>query len=116
MLAFFHGWRRKMGVATLVFGCVFMALWVRSYAVFDSYEYRSNTHLDSNAGALSCVTDLYRYQLATRPSPIVHWNIPYWSIVLPLTLLSAYLLLSKPRSKSNQSDDAQNPSKTFPTR
>jgi len=25
------------------------------------------------------------------------WIIPYWSIVIPLTLLSAYLLLSKPR-------------------
>ena len=28
------------------------------------------------------------------------WLIPYLSIVIPLTLLSAYLLLSKPRSKS----------------
>ena len=27
------------------------------------------------------------------------WCLPYWSIVIPLTLLSAYLLLSKPRSK-----------------
>ena len=27
------------------------------------------------------------------------WEIPYWSIVLPLTLLSAWLLLSKPRRK-----------------
>jgi len=25
------------------------------------------------------------------------WVIPYWSIVIPLTLISAYLLLSKPR-------------------
>ena len=25
------------------------------------------------------------------------WFIPYWMIILPLTLLSAYLLLSKPR-------------------
>jgi hypothetical protein len=28
------------------------------------------------------------------------WVIPYWSIVLPLTALSAYLLLSKPRQVS----------------
>ena len=27
------------------------------------------------------------------------WIIPYWSIILPLTLLSAWLLLSKPRVK-----------------
>jgi hypothetical protein len=31
--------------------------------------------------------------------------IPYWSVVLPLTLMSAYLLLSKPRRPSNQSDN-----------
>lgn len=24
------------------------------------------------------------------------WTVPYWSIVIPLTLLSAYLLLIKP--------------------
>jgi hypothetical protein len=29
--------------------------------------------------------------------PISIWIIPYWSIVLPLTLLSAYLLLTTPR-------------------
>ena len=29
------------------------------------------------------------------------WTIPYWSITIPLTLLSAFLLLSKPQ-KSNQ--------------
>lgn len=30
-------------------------------------------------------------------SNVWHFLIPYWSIVLPLTLLSAWLLLSKPR-------------------
>ena len=28
------------------------------------------------------------------------WQIPYWSIVLPLTLISLWLLLSKPRSST----------------
>lgn len=32
---------------------------------------------------------------------IAIWNIPHWSLVAPLTLLSAWLLLSKPRF-SNQ--------------
>jgi len=27
------------------------------------------------------------------------WQFPYWSIVIPLTLLSGWLLLSKPRTK-----------------
>jgi len=30
-------------------------------------------------------------------SDIISWTFPYWSIVIPLTLLSAWLLLSKPR-------------------
>lgn len=34
-------------------------------------------------------------EMARLPYPI--WTVPYWSIVLPLTLLSAWLLLSKPR-------------------
>ena len=31
-------------------------------------------------------------------------TIPYWSIVIPLTLLSAYLLLSKPRPAKTPTD------------
>ncbi len=31
------------------------------------------------------------------------WQIPYWSIVIPLTLISSWLLLSKPRAKSERS-------------
>ena len=30
-------------------------------------------------------------------SPIAVWAVPYWSIAIPMTLASAYLLLSKPR-------------------
>lgn len=28
---------------------------------------------------------------------VTYWNIPYWSVILPLTLLAASLILSKPR-------------------
>jgi len=37
--------------------------------------------------------------------------IQCWVIVIPLTLLSAYLLLSKPRPKLNQPDDTDFPQK-----
>jgi len=30
---------------------------------------------------------------------VTYWRVPYWSIVIPLTLLSGYLLLVKPRPK-----------------
>jgi hypothetical protein len=32
------------------------------------------------------------------------WRIPYWSIVFPLTLLSAYMLLSNPRPAKKTND------------
>jgi len=32
--------------------------------------------------------------------PLNAWAIPYWSVVLPLTALSAFLLLSKPRKST----------------
>lgn len=36
------------------------------------------------------------------------WALPYWSIVIPLTLLSAYLTLWKPRERKS-SDQLTNP-------
>ena len=39
-----------------------------------------------------------------RPPPVFEhltaWTVPYWSIVLPLTLLSAFLLLTTPRKST----------------
>ncbi len=32
-----------------------------------------------------------------HPERAVYWLVPYWSLVLPLTLLSAWLILGKPR-------------------
>lgn len=37
---------------------------------------------------------------------IVSFILPYWSIVIPLTLLSAYLILWKPRPKPKGEPDA----------
>ena len=28
------------------------------------------------------------------------WKVPYWSVVIPLTLLSAFLLLTKPHQST----------------
>ena len=39
------------------------------------------------------------YIPTTLQTPFVFIAVPYWSIVIPLTALSAYLLLSKPRKK-----------------
>lgn len=39
--------------------------------------------------------DLERYNLIV----IERWTVSYWSLILPLTLLSAYLILWKPRKR-----------------
>ena len=36
----------------------------------------------------------------------LHYRIPYWCLVLPLTLLSAYLILWKPRPRSKEQPNA----------
>ena len=35
------------------------------------------------------------------------WSIPYWSIVIPLTLLSAWLLCSKPRASAKPKSSSE---------
>jgi hypothetical protein len=35
MYTFFYGWRRKMGVATLVIACMLMAAWLRGRTTID---------------------------------------------------------------------------------
>lgn len=41
----------------------------------------------------------YRYSEPVDRSRFACWSVPYWWLVAPLTLLSAYLILWKPRKK-----------------
>src|ERR1700750_278191 len=56
MREFFLGWRRRIGVATLVLACVFLAGWVRSFVVNDQISIRRSTstthHIASNRSRL----------------------------------------------------------------
>lgn len=49
---------------------------------------------------LDIATDKIAIQLAIDSWESYDWHIPYWSIVLLLTLLSAYLLLWQPRKRT----------------
>lgn len=64
---FFNGWRRKIGVVTLGMACVVLSLWMRTIDMFDQLKIPND-----------------------EPSS-------YLFIVLSLTGLSAWLLLSKPQ-------------------
>ncbi|HEY4260326.1 MAG TPA: hypothetical protein VGM98_09200 [Schlesneria sp.] len=46
-----------------------------------------------------CGVGLATYEDHQRPLRVVIFTIPYWSIAIPLTLLSAYLILWKPRKQ-----------------
>jgi hypothetical protein len=125
MREFFRGWQRKVGVATLMVACMLMIVWMRSYVVRFSRTVPSNdtatSYVVSSNGYFMWVhfeSGPYPFQGFSQADfpdgshiggngtgPITCRYVPYCSIVLPMTLLSAYLLLSKPRPPKNQPDD-----------
>ena len=132
---YFRGWKRKIGVATLVMACVFAAGWVRSIFVHDVLLFVHDGDVlglwGSQSGSLRWSTDIVNAQVWTVPQwqnwiasegvhpfddPNIEWQwrccgfgvaddatervVPYWSITIPLTLISLVLLLSKPRKST----------------
>jgi hypothetical protein len=165
MWSFFHGWRRKIGVATLVTACALFAAWARGTSTFDRVNFEGNDSYSvfhfSNPrftypgillyhGRITDQQDLSktewlsfenRYSLeeiqlmreqhaASKTSDFMvtqgYWErelwlfevggtntgwqiaVPYWSLISPLTLLSAYLILWK-RRRAQPSDQPTNP-------
>jgi hypothetical protein len=126
---FFRGWRRKAGLMTLAMALLLMVAWTRSYSVYSmlgfavggrqfmvqagtgyvrwsGWSSRTAEPLISAWQTLTLNEDHERAlivrQLAIDGSEdSVSWLIPYWSLVLPLTLLSAWLLLSKSRAANS---------------
>jgi len=132
MREFFRGWKRKVGVVTLVMACAFAAGWMRSFMSNDKiviHSERFGTHLfTSEIGSIvwcpaeqpdpDCPTIAYYHSLnrvaptwanlnfvvrrghgemvlvkrVLRFQSVAVW---YGLFVLPLTLLCAWLLLSK---------------------
>lgn len=91
---FFNGWRRKVGVATLVMACVFTAGWVRSYSPNNGFVFCGEWLESSRPGIVESVVNAIHVP-SGECTRIVCWTISYPIVVLPLTLLSASLLLSK---------------------
>lgn len=159
MKEIFHGWRRKVGVFTLVIACMLCGLWMRSRIFHDSFYTNGNqssfqiVSVDGKL-AFSLITPRYHrrpiinsetghghesvigfdydgegqrstYDPTIGDSSIglgrkqIYYRmvflgfqisdhrdyhgtrmkvcmLPYWFIVLPLTVFSAYLILRKP--------------------
>ena len=127
MREFFHGWRRKAGCVALVLACAVMGLWFRSFAIFDVISLANGQQQHQIASASGRLfwgawrersrhsrprNEWERIGTSRRTRDEVdiqlesfhnfRWIIPYWSVVLPLTLLSAYLILWEPRKRTEQ--------------
>lgn len=129
MREFFHGWRRKAGCVTLVMACAIAGLGMRSRISYDiaSFAFNSRQHqivsIDSrlewrafnlepssvgfnrwtSVDAGDLVAYLVRYdfwQFEHSQRHAEKWASPDWVLVVPFTVLSAYLLLWKPRQRT----------------
>ena len=119
---FFHGWRRKAGVVTLVMALTVYAAWMRSRNIIDTMSFRVGSRQHE-------ITSLYQrinwwswqiedesYPVGWRTEPAdpydhvvnhrtdfrtytAYWETLYIFPALVLTLLSAYLILWKPRKR-----------------
>lgn len=98
MREFFRGWRRKVGCVALVLACGFATGWMRSYE-YDWFEI-SGVRISSCNGSFgpSRIAETKQGPWVIPKHEIVV-PIPYWAPTISLTLLSAYLILWKPRQR-----------------
>lgn len=129
MRDFFHGWRRKTGVVTLVMACLLMASWISSRQTaswtmlcpdrFNAYflqsynQLLSGKHLHEPNGIIrSRRQGIIAYRINEHGDyaalgdgqlgeHLPNWSIPHLAVVCPLTLLSAFLILWKPRKRES---------------
>ncbi|MDB5345404.1 MAG: hypothetical protein JWP89_3781 [Schlesneria sp.] len=127
MCTFFHGWRRKVGCVTLMLACGLMAMWMRSDFLLDRIMFviAGRQHdVQSLDGKISWNQDridafhepIFKLQSRHPPkskrtgsfdslTPGEHRVIlSYWSLTIPLGLLSTYLILWKPRKRNDNRD------------
>ena len=153
MFEFFSGWKRKVGVLTLVMACVLAMAWLTCLTNPNLINRQFDRMIPYSGGRVNLFTDgntisLVKGELITTtidvdetidnsnqsttlpegdqdasqeddqstggvslvtvPVQLCHLNltsivdIPFWSIVSPLTLISAFLLLTKPRKSTEK--------------
>ncbi|HEY4261527.1 MAG TPA: hypothetical protein VGM98_15265 [Schlesneria sp.] len=137
MHTFFHGWRRKAGVVTLVIALALTAVWLRGLLLVDTLYLHHNDigqwYLQSTNGELILEWERFFvvipqpsfWSSISRGNPQwddigrrgIRWawnwtgfrylgdeesfviTLPVWCFVLPLTMLSIYLILWKLRKQ-----------------
>ena len=128
MREFFNGWRRKVGCVLLVMALAVTGAWIRSVVVADTFLFAIG---NQQYMAFSCdgTVEWFSWPVAPSVGPqfitrsvslfdakfgwetlglhgarLHHHDstIEYWMLSPPLTLLSAYLILWKPRPKERR--------------
>lgn len=130
MREFFRGWRRKTGCLLLLMASALLSAWLRSYAVADGawipIDRDTQMEIISCNGVACCqsyaVVDFngspepsakfpsfpkanpgYETLLfVIRTESVSMWRVEYWSVVLPLLALSAWLLIWVPRKRPDR--------------
>jgi len=112
---FFRGWQRKTGLATLIVAMSFVGLWGGS----QGFERRVNWNGDRDTyNEIALIREGIRFRkiysgIFNSGRAIVVSNdlrnivVPYWHVITPLTLLSAFLLLLKPRIARTKNRELQ---------
>ena len=124
MGSYFKPWRRKIGVVTLLMACVFAGRWFRSFRMDDKFTWLNNSTAfrihSTNYGVFLTSSERFNNEIDGLPGwssfPLprlrlgIHSYAPgethlfcvkYSTLIIPLALLSAWLLLGKTR-KSTQ--------------
>jgi hypothetical protein len=121
---FFHGWRRKVGCLLLAVAVALTSGWVRSLKVSEMAWcdfYGHSVMLAHGNGRLqwlrSTADPLVSFDYRWKPhadrnrifldNPWWKWDqynltVPYWSLVIPLILVSAWLILTPHRYAPKQ--------------
>ena len=101
---FLRGWERKLGLTTLVIALAFVAAWGRSQSKDVPDDFRIPVTRTVELGVLLRPKFIHLLKYTTFTEGIVSATgaqslarIQYWSVITPLTLLSTWLLMIKPR-------------------
>lgn len=125
MREFFRGWKRKVGVVTLVIACQFMVGWLRSIYYEDSVLIRTGSRtmvaFETESGSIrwaiitfpdrirflkfivwECVPSPHSGLSVIEMAGATRHDVQYRFVVIPATCLAVYLLLCKSRFSASQ--------------
>ena len=109
MLRAFPGWRWKIGLAVLILGVLSLAAWGRSHfsSGEDSLEWSGRDDLQYKIalepdGIWFAITRPVNQGNMVLIHAVESHTLPYWSLIIPLTLLAAVLLLIPLRRESGE--------------